>query len=215
MNNHMAKVLYITANPKAVNESYGLSVGDAFLKTYRESNPNDEITHLDLFDTYVPFIDNDVMTAWGVLAQGKQFTELTADQQKKVGRLAELCDQFVAHDKYVFVVPLWNFSVPPVMKAYIDSIASAGKTFKYTEQGPVGLLTDKKALIIQASGGVHSEGPTASWEHGASLLKVIMTFFGVPSIETLYVEGMAAQPDKAESIKQAAIEKATALAKNF
>ncbi|MFP3821738.1 NAD(P)H-dependent oxidoreductase, partial [Bacillus sp. SIMBA_008] len=89
------------------------------------------------------------------------FDTLSAEEQAKVARLNELSDQFVSADKYVFVSPLWNFSFPPVLKAYIDSVAVAGKTFKYTEQGPVGLLTDKKALHIQARGGYYSEGPAA------------------------------------------------------
>src|SRR5699024_3735453 len=70
----------------------------------------------------------------------------------KVKRLEELSNQFVNADKYVFVTPFWNFSFPPVMKAYLDSVSVAGKTFKYTAEGPVGLLPDKKALHIQARG---------------------------------------------------------------
>ncbi|PNB70901.1 FMN-dependent NADH-azoreductase, partial [Pseudomonas sp. FW305-BF6] len=74
--------------------------------------------------------------------------------------------QFVEADKYVFVTPMWNFSFPPVMKSYIDAVCVAGKTFKYTENGPQGLLGGKKALHIQASGGVYSEGPAAGMEMG-------------------------------------------------
>lgn len=110
---------------------------------------------------------------------------------------------------------MWNFSFPPVLKAYIDAICIAGKTFKYTAQGPVGLLTDKKALHIQARGGIYSEGPAAAFESGHSYLAKIMQFHGVPSFEGLFVEGMAAMPDQAEAIKAKAIEQAMHLATKF
>ena len=132
-----------------------------------------------------------------------------------MGRLYELSEQFISGDKYVFVTPLWNFSFPPVMKAYIDSVAVAGKTFKYTEQGPVGLLTDKKALHIQARGGVYSEGPAAAVEMGHRFLNVIMNFFGVPSFEGLFIEGHGAMPDKAQEIKENGIARAKDLAHTF
>ena len=108
-----------------------------------------------------------------------------AEEKGKVGRLSELCEQFIAADKYVFVTPLWNFSFPPVMKAYIDSVSVSGKTFKYTAEGPVGLLTDKKALHIQARGGIYSEGPAADMEMGHRYLNIMMQFYGVPSFEGL------------------------------
>lgn len=110
---------------------------------------------------------------------------------------------------------MWNFSFPPVMKAYIDAVAVAGKTFKYTEQGPVGLLTDKKALHIQARGGFYSEGPAAEMEMGHRYLSAVMQFFGVPSFEGLFIEGHAAMPDKAQEIKENAIARAKDLAHTF
>ena len=69
-------------------------------------------------------------------------------------------------------------------------ICIAGKTFKYTETGPVGLLPDKKALHIQASGGVYSEGPAAAMESGHRYLRVIMAFFGITESQGIFVEGI-------------------------
>lgn len=101
------------------------------------------------------------------------------------------------------------------MKAYIDNISIAGKTFKYTADGPVGLLTDKKAVHIQARGGIYSEGPAKELEFGDRYLRAVLTFLGVSDIETIAVEGMAAYPDKAEEIKSKAIEQAKDIAKQF
>ncbi|MBL0386878.1 FMN-dependent NADH-azoreductase [Tumebacillus sp. ITR2] len=210
----MAKVLYITANPNPVEHSFGLTTGQAFVESYREANPSDEVVHLDLYKLNIPHIDEEVMGGWGKLRSGADFSTLSAGEQAKVTRLNELADEFVGADKYVFVTPFWNFSFPPVFKAYIDSICVAGKTFKYTEQGPQGLLGGKKAVHIQASGGVYSEGPTRDWDFGNRYLATIAQFLGF-SLESIFVEGQAAQPDKAAEIKAAGVEKAKQVAKSF
>lgn len=212
----MTKVLYITAHPHDDTQSYSMAVGKAFIDTYKEKNPEHEVLHLDLYKEDIPHIDVDVFSGWGKLRAGKGFEELSAEEKAKVGRLSELVEQFVAFDKYVFVTPFWNFSYPPVMKAYLDSVSLAGKTFKYSEQGqPIGLLTDKKALHIQARGGFYSDGPAASLEMGHRHLQVMMQFFGVPSFEGLFVEGHNKAPEKAKEIKENAIARANDLAHTF
>ncbi|UUZ83608.1 FMN-dependent NADH-azoreductase [Paenibacillus sp. P26] len=211
----MATVLYITAHPHDHQTSFSMVAGKAFVDAYREAHPGDEVVHLDLYKMNIPHIDADVFSGWGKLRGGKDFSDLTGEEKAKVSRLAELTDQFVAADKYVFVTPMWNFSFPPIMKAYIDSICTAGKTFRYTENGPVGLLTNKKALHIQARGGMYSEGPAAAMEMGHKYIGIIMSFFGVPSFEGLFVEGHNQFPDKAQQIKEDAIRRAQELAKSF
>ncbi|NOU94361.1 FMN-dependent NADH-azoreductase [Paenibacillus sp. LMG 31456] len=211
----MATVLYITSHPHDHQTSFSMAVGKQFIEAYREANQQDEVITLDLYKQDIPHIDADVFSGWGKLRSGTSFDQLSAPEKTKIGRLNEIVDQYVAADKYVFVSPMWNFSFPPILKAYIDAICIAGKTFKYTESGPVGLLTDKKAIHIQASGGVYSEGPAAGFESGHSYLNKIMQFHGVPSFEGIFVEGMAAKPDQAESIKEKAIAKAKEAAKRF
>ncbi|MGG1678907.1 FMN-dependent NADH-azoreductase [Neobacillus sp. NRS-1170] len=211
----MAQVLYITAHPHNETMSYSMAVGKAFIESYKQVNPNDEVVHLDLYKENIPHIDADVFSGWGKLRSGQAFDELTSEEKAKVSRLGELSEQFVAADKYVFVTPLWNFSFPPVMKAYLDSVSVAGKTFKYSENGPIGLLTDKKALHIQARGGFYSEGPAAQMEMGHRYISVMMSFFGVPTLEGLFVEGHNAMPDKANEIKENAIARAKDFAHTF
>ncbi|WP_117168114.1 FMN-dependent NADH-azoreductase [Paraliobacillus sediminis] len=211
----MAKVLYITAHPHDEKVSFSMATGKAFIDTYKEVNPNDEVVHIDLYKENIPSIDADVFEGWGKLQSGKGFEELSKEEKEKVGRLNELSEEFIEADKYVFVSPLWNFSFPPVMKAYIDSVAVANKAFRYTAEGPIGLLTDKKALHIQASGGIYSTGPAADMEMGHRYLNTVMNFFGVPSFEGLFVEGHAAMPEKAEAIKEDGINRAKDLAHTF
>ncbi|MFM1654228.1 FMN-dependent NADH-azoreductase [Brevibacillus sp. B_LB10_24] len=211
----MAKVLYITANPKPTEQSYGLTVGQAFLEEYRRLHPSDEIVELDLFKAEVPQIDADVFSAWGKLQQGKPWDELTAVEQSKVGRMNELLEQFMSADKYVFVTPMWNFSFPAVVKAYIDAFCVAGKTFRYTENGPIGLMTNRKAVHIQARGGVYSEGPAREIEFGDRFLRTALSFVGINDVESVYVEGMNQMPQEAEAIKDKAIQQAREAAARF
>ncbi|MBH0229753.1 FMN-dependent NADH-azoreductase [Halobacillus yeomjeoni] len=211
----MTRVLYITAHPHDDTQSYSMAVGKAFIDQYKEVNPDHEVIHIDLYKEYIPQIDADIFNGWGKLQNGSGFEDLSSTEKEKVGRLSELSEQFIDADKYVFVTPMWNFAFPPVMKAYIDSVAVAGKAFEYTEEGPQGLLTDKKAFHIQASGGIYSEGPAAGMETGHSYLQKIMQFFGVPSFDGVFVEGHAMMPDKAELIKEDAIARAKDAAHTF
>ncbi|AQQ54589.1 FMN-dependent NADH-azoreductase [Planococcus lenghuensis] len=211
----MTQLLYITAHPHDDTQSYSMAVGNAFIETYKKENPDHEVVNVDLYTEHIPQLDIDIFSGWGKLQSGTGFEELSAEEKGKVGRLSELSEQFIAADKYVFVTPMWNFSFPPVMKAYIDSIAVAGKAFKYTAEGPIGLLTDKKALHIQSRGGIYSEGPAAEMEMGHRYLDILMQFFGVPSFDGLFVEGHAAMPEKADEIKEDAIARAKKAAQNF
>lgn len=211
----MAKVLYITAHPYDDTQSFSMAAGKAFIDTYKEMNTNDQIVHVDLYKQDIPHIDGDVFSGWGKLRNGEAFDNLSSEEQRKVSRLNELSDQFAQADKYVFVTPMWNFSFPPVMKAYLDSVAVAGKSFKYTEQGPIGLLTDKKAFHIQANGGIYSQGPAKELEMGHRYIQIMMNFFGVPSLESIFVEGQAAMPEKAQEIKEQGIARAKEAARKF
>ncbi|WP_068619801.1 FMN-dependent NADH-azoreductase [Paenibacillus tuaregi] len=210
----MATVLYITAHPLDSQSSYSLAVGEEFIEAYRQANPTDEVVHLDLYQEDIPQIDADVLRGWGKIRSGSSFDQLSDAEKSKIARHEEILEQFVAADKYVYVSPMWNFSIPPVMKAYTDATSVPGKTFKYTENGPVGLLPGKKALHIQASGSVYSEGPLASIEMGYSYLNKILSFYGIQSIEGIFVEGTASS-EQAPAIKEKAIAHAKEVAQRF
>ena len=192
-----------------------MAVGKTFIETYKETNSTDEIVTLDLFKEDIPNIDADVFSGWEKLRAGQQIDALSTEELAKVGRLNEILDQFMSTDKMIFVTPMWNFSFPSVVKAYIDAVAVPGKTFRYTETGAIGLLHCKKVLHIQARGDFYSEGHLADEELGDRYLKHIMNFMGITEYEGLFIEGHAKMPNKAEEIKAAGIERAKQLARNF
>lgn len=213
----MATLLYITAHPHHHEKSYSMAVGNEFIAAYRSANPRDEVVHLDLYNLSIPHLDADVFSGWEKLGSGASFAQLNEAEKTKVGRLGMLADQFAAADKYVFVTPVWNYSYPPVMKAYIDAICVAGKTFQYVPGiGRVGLLGAKKAVHIQASGSVLSPGSDlAGSEMSHRHLAVIMEFLGVPGFEGIFVEGMAERPEQAAALKAEAMNRAREVARRF
>lgn len=200
----MSKVLYIVANPSTEEASYSLSIGRSFLNAYKSNNSMDEIIELDLYNMMIPLIDSDVLNAWELLRSHTSFDTLSAIQQQKLESIHTLTDQFAAADKYVVVSPLWNLSIPPMLKAYIDTVVIADKTFTYTANGPEGLLKGKKGIHIQARGGTYS-GDKSFLEFGDSYLRTIMSFLGIDMMESIIAEGMAYSPEKADEIKLAAI----------
>ncbi|AQS60005.1 FMN-dependent NADH-azoreductase [Desulforamulus ferrireducens] len=161
----MSTVLYIKANPKPDNASYTFRMSEAFIKAYQEQNPGDKIITLDLYKEDLRPLNAEML--------GQMF----AGQDCVMRKYAE---QFAAADKYVIAAPMWNLSFPAILKMYFDYVMLAGVTFKYTEQGPVGLLTPgKKAAHITARGGLYSQGPTAQLEMGDRYIRTILGFMGV------------------------------------
>ena len=116
-----------------------------------------------------------------------------------------LVSQFLAADVIVVGAPLYNFSIPSQLKAWIDRIAQAGRTFKYTDKGPVGLAGGKTVIVASTRGGVYStsEGGQAM-EHQESYLKVVFGFFGITDVRFVRAEGVAMGPDaKAQALTHA------------
>ncbi|GGD53038.1 FMN-dependent NADH-azoreductase [Paenibacillus nasutitermitis] len=211
----MTSVLYITAHPLNGSESFSISAGETFIDAYRTVNPDCEIIHLDLYKADVPSLDADILRGWGKLEEGMELEQLPEIERTKIVQLDKLVDQFIQADKYVFVNPMWNFSYPPVMKAYIDAITVAGKTFSYTRNGPIGLLQNKKVLHIQASGWVYTEGPDVEDEVSHRHLKSIMRFIGITDLHALFIEGHDQYRDRRNEIKEEGIKRARELAATF
>ncbi|WP_309121950.1 FMN-dependent NADH-azoreductase [Paenibacillus sp.] len=209
----MTALLYINSHPLEAHESMSLTAAERFLEVYRDTRPEDEIVRLDLYRADVPALDADVLRGWNALRSGAAFDDLPTEAKKKIARLGEIVDQFLAADKFLIVSPMWNFSYPPVLKAYLDAVTAAGKTFRYTAEGPIGLATGRKAIHIQASGGVYGEGPAAAADHGHRHLRAVLNFIGITDVERFGVEGHNQFPERMSEIREQALERAAALAR--
>lgn len=168
---------------------------------WRRAHPDTTVEHLDLaVDTPNHFDAN----ALGIKVAVAEPT----DAQKRENAVSEkLVSQFLAADVIVVGAPLYNFSVPSQLKAWIDRIAQVGRTFKYTEKGPVGLAGGKTVIVASTRGGLYStsEGGQAM-EHQESYLKVVFGFFGITDVRIVRAEGLA----MGDAAKAAAIEAARA-----
>ncbi|GGC78590.1 FMN-dependent NADH-azoreductase [Enterococcus wangshanyuanii] len=206
----MSKLLVVKAHPLTKEESRSVRALETFLESYKSENPADEIDVLDVYADYVPEIDEELLSGWGALRTGTEFTSLNESQQSKVARFNELTDQFLAADKVVIANALWNLNVPTRLKAWVDTINVAGKTFKYTEEGPKPLTEGKKALHIQSNGGFYEGQDFAS-----QYVKGILNFIGVSQVDQLFIEGIDHFPDRAEELLDTAMNQATTLGKTF
>ncbi|MFZ6654862.1 FMN-dependent NADH-azoreductase [Undibacterium sp. TJN19] len=105
-------------------------------------------------------------------------------------------DELMAADILVIGVPMYNLSIPTSLKAWIDRIALAGKTFRYTEHGPEGLLKNKQAYLASSRGSVYAAGsPAAMLEHQESYLTGLLAFLGITDVKVIRAEGMAFGPE--------------------
>ncbi|MFZ6778122.1 FMN-dependent NADH-azoreductase [Undibacterium sp. Ji83W] len=123
-------------------------------------------------------------------------------------------EELIAADIVVIGAPMYNFSIPTQLKAWIDRVAVAGKTFRYGANGPEGLLSQSKKLIIAASrGSVYSAGsPAAAYEHHDSYLMGLMSFLGIVDITAIRAEGLAFSPEAKEAAIKQALNEIAALA---
>jgi len=198
----MSKVLYIKANVKPEGQSRTFKISDSFIEEYKKINPNDEIITLDLYKENIDFLKGEDL--------GAVFGPKTEESRNHP--VLKYAYQFAEVDKYIIAAPMWNLSVPAKLKAYIDYVSVIGITFKYTEQGPVGLLENKKAVYVAARGGAYSGTP---YEMDGIYLRTMLNFCGIKDIETIAAEKLDVAGEDINKIVDDSINKAKEIAKNF
>lgn len=139
----------------------------------------------------------------GELALGLRGAENPSPRQQEALALSDqLIDEIKASDTLVIAAPMYNFNIPTQLKNWIDFIARAGVTFSYTENGPQGLLTGKKAIVVTTRGGMH-QGQSS--EHITGYLKTVLGFVGITDVQFVYAEALA----MGEEFAKESMEKAT------
>ncbi len=201
----MSKVLYIKANSKPEGTSKTFKVSDEFIAAYKQHNPNDEITVLNLYDEDIHFLTGgDIESVFG-----------PKDESSTAHPILKYAYQFLEADKYVIAAPFWNLGLPSILKAYIDYICVTGITFKYTEAGPVGLCTGRKAVHIVSRGGHYMEGPATGFEMGDRYLRVLFGFLGIVEFSTIAIEGVDIVGADVDAIIARSIKQCHVLAEDF
>ena len=158
-------------------------LADAFVAEWRRLNPAGRVIERDLSKEPVPHLTAERFGAFLSKPEGR-----TPEQEAVLGFSDALVEELKAADVIVLGLPMYNFGVPSTLKAYFDHIARAGVTFKYTEKGPVGLLTGKKAYIFAARGGLYAGTPLDSQ---TAYVRDFLRFLGIADVAFVYAEGLA------------------------
>jgi len=181
------KLLHIDSSPLG-GSSVSRELTQRIVAQWRATHPHTKVEHLDLALDAPSHLGADSLGfRMGVNAEG------LSDVQRKENEISEkLVSQFLAADVVVVGAPMYNFSVPSQLKAWIDRVAQAGRTFKYTEKGPVGLAAGKTVIVASSRGGMYSTNPAlTALDHQESYLKAVFGFFGITDVRFVRAEGVA------------------------
>ena len=144
---------------------------------WKAERPDTEITYLDLAAQELPHLSQ---------------KSLVRADELEAARNAEALEQFLAAETIVIGAPVYNFTIPTQLKAWIDRITVAGKTFRYTEKGPQGLAGGKQVIVAVSRGGMRAAD--ASGEFGEPYLKFLFAFLGIDDVRFVRAEGLAISP---------------------
>ena len=187
----MTKLLFVNSSIFG-KHSKSRTIAQDFIETWRRDHPGTVVVERDVGSDPLPHITAEKMGAIMTPADKR-----TAQQATAVSHADGLIEEVEAADVIVLAAPMYNFSIPSTLKAWIDHIARAGRTFGYTEKGPVGLLKGKKVFVVTARGGVYSEGPAKPFDFQEPYLRGMLGFLGLSDVTFVHVEGLAVSPDSA------------------
>lgn len=185
----MSKVLLLKSSILA-DYSHSNKMADYFVQQWKEKNPTDEFLVRDLVKQPIPAIDGEILAAFAPT------DTKTAQQQAFLDLSNQLIDEIKQSDVLVITAPMYNFSVPSQLKHYFDFIARSGHTFKYTEQGSVGLLNNKRAYVLTSRGGIYKDTPT---DIMVPYITLFLNFIGITDIEFIFAEGTALGAESVEN----------------
>ncbi|MGR3894948.1 FMN-dependent NADH-azoreductase [Pseudomonas sp. 1239] len=177
----MSRVLIIESSAR-LQDSVSRQLTRDFISQWQAANPADQISVRDLALNPVPHLDSHLLGGWM-----KPEAQRSAEEVQALTRSNELTDEVLAADVLVLAAPMYNFTIPSTLKAWLDHVLRAGVTFKYTPTGPQGLLTGKRAYVLTARGGIHAG---AGSDHQEPYLRQVMAFIGIHEVTFIHAEGL-------------------------
>ncbi len=180
----MPTLLHIDVSPRG-DHSISRQVSRAAASAWKQKNPGGKVIERNLAQTKLTFVD----MAWiaGAYSAPDQHTE---EHKKALAISDQLVDELLAADEVVIGTPMYNFAIPAVLKAWIDHVVRAGKTFRYTADGPEGLAKGRKAVIAVASGGSYKQGSgMEAYNHEIPYLRHILGFIGITDVTFIEAGG--------------------------
>jgi FMN-dependent NADH-azoreductase len=199
------KLLHIDSSvlgPSSVSRQVSAAIVDRLQK----GTPDLNVTYRDLTATPLAHLSGSHLAA----AQGAVPEAVALQQDLAAGRT--VLEEFLAADIVVIGAPMYNFTIPSQLKAWLDRILVAGKTFKYSAQGAEGLAGDKRLIIAIARGGFYGAGtPSAAAEHHETYLRAVFSLIGIANPEIIVAEGVQIGPEQREKALESALTAATKL----
>lgn len=177
----MSRVLIIESSARQ-QDSVSRQLTREFTQQWQAAHPTDTLGLRDLALNPVPHLDADLLGGWM-----KPEAQRSAAEVQALLRSNELTDELLAADVLVLAAPMYNFTIPSTLKAWLDHVLRAGITFKYTPTGPQGLLSGKRAIVLTARGGIHAG---ASSDHQEPYLRQVMAFIGIHDVTFIHAEGL-------------------------
>ncbi|QGH36542.1 FMN-dependent NADH-azoreductase [Gracilibacillus salitolerans] len=205
-------VLVVKANNRPSTEGISSKMYEAFMAELEGQELN--ITTYDVYEEDTPFFGQDMFNAFGKVQNDEELTDL---ESRLLAAKQKAMDAISAADVVVFAFPLWNLTIPAKLQTFIDYVYAAGFSFKYSAEGNlVPLLTDKKAIFLNARGGIYSTPESAPMEMAVNYMRnVIGGIFGMEVIDEVIIEGHNAMPDKTDEIIAAGLEEVKASAQRL
>ena len=177
----MSRVLIIESSARQ-QDSVSRQLTQTFITQWQAAHPADQISVRDLAVNPVPHLDADLLGGWMKPAEQR-----TQAEQASLERSEALTEELLAADVLVMAAPMYNFTIPSTLKAWLDHVLRAGVTFKYTATGPQGLLTGKRAFVLTARGGIYAG---SSADHQEPYLRQVMAFIGIHDVAFIHAEGL-------------------------
>ena len=185
--------------------SVSRQVSAAIVDRLRQTTPGLDIVYRDLTATPLSHLSGSHLAAM-------QGAAPSAELQQDLAAGQSVLEEFLAADIVVLGAPMYNFTIPSQLKAWIDRILVAGKTFKYGAQGPEGLAGDKRVIVAISRGGFYGAGtPTAALEHLESYLRGVLGFIGITNPEFISADGIQISPEHREKALAGALQAVTNL----
>lgn len=179
-------ILQINSSARAGN-SWSTRLASTLVERLQAADANAQISVRDLGQTPHPMLDEFALQAIFTPDETR-----TSEQRQRVALDDALIAEMQAADVVVLAVPMYNFSIPAQLKNWIDAISRAGVTFRYTAEGPEGLLKGKKAIVVQTRGGIHRNQPTDTL---TPYLQTFLGFVGITDVQFVFAEGLSMGPE--------------------
>lgn len=181
----MKQILHIISSPR-VEVSASRKLGNAVLEKIQEKYPDNTVRERDLTKNLVPLLEDVHINSFFTPAESRSPEQETINQYSE-GLISELQEA----DIIIIESPMYNFSVPATLRAYFDYTSRAGYTFSYDENGPKGLLNNKKLYVAFSSGNIYSEGPYQSYDSNVPYVKNVFGFYGITDVSVFRAEGLS------------------------